>query len=130
VGDVAGVRLGAGQPIVAPTPPPDFNLELWTESVGRILDWRPDSLFLTHFGPSTPPAPHLQTLLERLRHFADLAKAILEAGGTEREQAGQFRDQVQAELRRETKDRDVRYYDLAVPLEHCYLGLARYLRRS
>src|SRR5262245_8058833 len=55
VGDTAGVKLLPDAFVLPATPPPDVDLELWSESF-RIIDaWRPDALFLTHFGPSSPP---------------------------------------------------------------------------
>lgn len=48
-GDVAGVRIGAG-PVLAPTPPPDIDLQAWRASLDTIERWRPRSLAVTHFG--------------------------------------------------------------------------------
>ena len=45
--------------ILPPTPPPDIDLEAWRESLARIADWRPDTLFVTHFGPYAPVGAHL-----------------------------------------------------------------------
>ena len=50
VGDVAGIR-GAGSDIVlAPTPPPDIDLEAWAQSLQRVRAWHPRELAITHFG--------------------------------------------------------------------------------
>ena len=35
-GDVAGVRLDAGVPVFAPTPPPDIDIDQWLESVALV----------------------------------------------------------------------------------------------
>ena len=35
---------------VAPTPPPDIDLEAWERSLKTVADWRPQRLCLTHFG--------------------------------------------------------------------------------
>ncbi len=35
---------------VAPTPPPDIDLEAWRRSLDRIASWKPERLRLTHFG--------------------------------------------------------------------------------
>ena len=52
VGDTAGVKLTPDGFVMPPTPPPDVDLEAWHEGLGRIEQWRPGTLFLTHFGPS------------------------------------------------------------------------------
>src|SRR5207302_4645412 len=66
VGDTAGVKLMAGGFVMPPTPPPDIDLEAWRRSLEKIGRWRPDTLLLTHFGPSSPVAPHLSALADHL----------------------------------------------------------------
>ncbi len=58
VGDTAGVRV-SGDYLIAPTPPPDIDIEAWQQSLDTIDAWQPVSLFLTHFGPVTPARAHL-----------------------------------------------------------------------
>jgi glyoxylase-like metal-dependent hydrolase (beta-lactamase superfamily II) len=77
VGDTAGVKLrpdGYGLP---PTPPPDIDLEAWNRSLDLIAAWRPDTLFLTHFGPVTDAASHLEEFRGRLEHCAALVRQSL-----------------------------------------------------
>src|SRR5205823_6303483 len=54
-GDVAGVRIGAG-PTMAPTPPPDVDLEAWERSLRAIEERRPSAVAPTHFGRHTDVA--------------------------------------------------------------------------
>jgi len=129
VGDTAGVRIGSAPFIQPPTPPPDIDLDAWSISAERILAWQPETLFLTHFGPSQSPANHLQELLERLRTNARIAKAALDLGGTDEDQARHYQQEARLELRRHMTEAEVTSYELAVPLDHCYLGLARYWRK-
>jgi hypothetical protein len=67
--------------------------------------------------------------MTRLRHTAQLARTALEAGGSDTEQAAAFQRAARAELREHASDAEVAQYELAVPLDHCYLGLARYWRK-
>jgi glyoxylase-like metal-dependent hydrolase (beta-lactamase superfamily II) len=130
VGDTAGGRIGGSTFVMPPTPPPDIDLDLWAASADRILAWAPATLFLTHFGPSpTAPAAHLAELMDRLRRFASMAKEALTAEGDEPSQAARFRDQMRAELRRHMPEAEAQAYELAIPLDHCFLGLARYWRK-
>jgi len=129
VGDTAGVRIGAGGVIMPPTPPPDIDLDAWQKSADHILAWRPERLFLTHFGLGDAPAAHFAELMARLRHTAELARTALEAGGSDTEQATAFQRAARAELREHASAAEVAQYELAVPLDHCYLGLARYWRK-
>ena len=52
VGDTAGVRV-SGDYLLAPTPPPDIDLDAWRQSLDAIELWQPVSLFLTHFGSAS-----------------------------------------------------------------------------
>jgi glyoxylase-like metal-dependent hydrolase (beta-lactamase superfamily II) len=51
VGDMAGVRVPAFEFTLAPTPPPDIDVEAWERSLETIGGWQPQGLGLTHFGP-------------------------------------------------------------------------------
>ena len=50
VGDVAGVRIPPATLVVAPTPPPDIDVDAWNASLDLLAGWRPQRLALTHFG--------------------------------------------------------------------------------
>ena len=62
--------------------PPDIDLELWRQSLNRIAEWTPHTLFLTHFGPSAPAAPHLASFAENLEFAAGLVRRSLEKDGS------------------------------------------------
>src|SRR5215210_4434370 len=49
VGDVAGVRIPPAELTLAPTPPPDIDLEGWERSLETVAAWGPRRLCLTHF---------------------------------------------------------------------------------
>src|SRR4051812_28281145 len=76
VGDMAAVRIPPSGFVMPPTPPPDIDLELWEESIERILDWRPDSLGLTHFDAVDEPGPHFDLVRERLHVQGELAREL------------------------------------------------------
>src|SRR5262249_2125632 len=77
VGDAAGIRID-GSYVRPPTPPPDIDVELWRRTVERIEAWSPDTMFLTHFGPSGNVRNHLQSFLENLENAADWVRRSLE----------------------------------------------------
>jgi hypothetical protein len=113
-----------------PTPPPDIDLDQWQASVDRILARRPRTLFLTHFGPSpTPPAVHLGELMDRLRRVAEFARQALGTGESDEQRVDHFRDAMRRELRLHMTEAEAQAYELAIPLDHCFLGLARYWRK-
>jgi len=117
VGDVAGVRIPPADTVIAPTPPPDIDVEAWGRSLDLVADWRPAALALTHFGQVDEVEPHLRAVRERLHEQLRLVSAH----GQEAFEAG-LRDRIA------TAAPDLQgEYALAVPAEHVYLGLRRYL---
>jgi glyoxylase-like metal-dependent hydrolase (beta-lactamase superfamily II) len=79
VGDMAGVRIPPSDVTRAPTPPPDIDVDAWTDSLQRIESRRPTAVVLTHFGRVDDVAHQLASLREALRFQADLAKESSEA---------------------------------------------------
>src|SRR4051794_34835839 len=71
-GDVAGVRIASG-PVIAPTPPPDIDIEAWHRSIDIVAAWKPDRLALTHFGSFTDVEDHLERLHAELDASVRLA---------------------------------------------------------
>lgn len=129
VGDTAGVRIGASSFVMPPTPPPDIDLDAWRRSVDLMLAWGPKALFLTHFGPSGQPQAHLAALLDRLDRHAGIVRRVMTPDRTDAEQSGAFVRAMHDELRRSMSEDDARSYELAVPADHCFQGLARYWRK-
>ncbi len=65
----AAARLGPYT--VAPTPPPDIDVEAWLDSVDTIEEWGADALCLTHFG----------TLRRRVGPAGEGARGAARGGG-------------------------------------------------
>jgi glyoxylase-like metal-dependent hydrolase (beta-lactamase superfamily II) len=130
IGDTAGVRLQAGRFIMPPTPPPDIDLDAWRDSVARINAWRPETLFITHFGPYTPAAAHLTEMADHLELTSGLVKASLARPGTDTEREAWFTDEIRRELRRRMTESEARAYEVAGRFDLSWRGLARYWRKK
>lgn len=117
-GDVAGVRIGAG-PLLAPTPPPDIDLEAWRHSLELIEAWRPSALAVTHFGAHEDVARHLAAMRGQLEE-ADAAGAL---------DARSFAARIRARVAESTGAETAAVYEQAMPPEQSFHGLQRYLRR-
>jgi glyoxylase-like metal-dependent hydrolase (beta-lactamase superfamily II) len=119
VGDVAGVRIPPCDFVVAPTPPPDVDIEAWERSLDVLEGWSPSALGLTHFGQVDDVAPHLQRLRTSLHESARLAGAH----GEDAFIAGlqQRIDDLTGDL--------APAYSVAAPPDHLYLGLERWHRK-
>jgi glyoxylase-like metal-dependent hydrolase (beta-lactamase superfamily II) len=72
VGDMGGVRMPPSDFTLAPTPPPDIDVELWERSLDTIAAWRPQGLALTHFGAVDEPLAQLERCREALHAEAGL----------------------------------------------------------
>jgi len=129
VGDVAGVRLRDRGFVMPPTPPPDIDLELWADSLKRIGDWRADTLFVTHFGPSSPPGSHLTELAENLEWAGRLAKTSLAREGSDADRERWFADELRVALWQRAGADESQAYEVAGRFDLNWRGLARYWRK-
>jgi glyoxylase-like metal-dependent hydrolase (beta-lactamase superfamily II) len=118
-GDAAGVRVQPHDFVLPPTPPPEFDLEAWLETIGEIERRGPTRLALVHFGVFADVAPHLQQLRERLHTWSEHV-----AAGATREEFLAAREAELAQL-----GPDATAYDQAIPFWQSYLGLERYWRK-
>lgn len=129
VGDTAGIRLRPGGFVLPPTPPPDIDLEAWHSSLQRLGQWRADTLFVTHFGPSSPAGAHLTEMADHLGLVARLAKASLTRTGDDADREAWFTDELRRELRRRMNEREAEAYEVAGRFDLNWRGLARYWRK-
>ena len=120
VGDMAGVRVPPEPFTLAPTPPPDIDVDAWERSLETIAGWEPQRLGLTHFGAVDDPGAQLERVRETLHEQAEVAAqgdldGFVETYSTRtREGAGAAADPILQ----------------AAPLDQLYLGLDRYLTKS
>lgn len=128
VGDTAGLRIGGGF-IIAPTPPPDIDLEAWRDSLDRIEAWRPASLLLTHFGEVAQPAAHLAAFRTVLRDQAEAVRRTLEAPGEDPDRVRVFIEELRRAVRRALPESDAAGTEIAAPFDQLWAGLARYWRK-
>lgn len=127
VGDTAGIRV-AGDCVIAPTPPPDIDLDAWAESLRAIEAWRPGALVLTHFGRIDRVEAHLAQFRGVLARSATLVRATLDSEKSDPERARTFAEQLRADVAHVLPAEEARATELAAPFEPLWLGLARYFR--
>lgn len=129
VGDTAGICRASGRVVLPATPPPDIDLEAWRRSTARILDWGPDALFLTHFGPHRAPRVHFSDMWARMDDWGRRVRAALERPGTDEDRARRFTDEVMDDLARATSRHEAQAYAYAGRFDFSWSGLARYWRK-
>jgi glyoxylase-like metal-dependent hydrolase (beta-lactamase superfamily II) len=120
VGDMAGVRIPPAHVTIAPTPPPDIDVEAWDASLDAIAAWEPSSLALTHFGGVDAVGEQLDAVRSSLHELAELTRDA---------DSATVGAAVRARVDRTGDDELRAAYAAAVPAEHIYLGLERYWRK-
>lgn len=120
VGDVGGVRIDPESLTVAPTPPPDIDIEAWHESIDRMRAWRPDRLAITHFGAYEDVDRQLDEVATRLDEWGDLARE-------ETEEA--FISAIETVIEKRATPGLLPTYRQAAPPDQLYAGLERYWRK-
>jgi len=129
-GDVAVVRV-QGCPYVRPaTPPPDVDLDLWTESLNRLRGLHAQLLYLTHFGPFADVEWHLTEAQDGLYEWAEMVSRAIESGQERLEIVDNLRLYTDRELRQLTDSLTVsEQYELAAPLGMSVDGYLRYFKK-
>lgn len=130
VGDTGGVRPGESGMVMAPTPPPDIDLPLWEQSLKAIEQWRPSTLFMTHFGPASAVGAHLSELRENMAWMAAIGRESLALTGEESEREAWFVEQMRSELRRRLGETAAAAYEVSARFDLNWRGLVRHLRKS
>ena len=119
VGDMAGVRIPPYDLTLAPTPPPDIDVDAWERSLATIAAWEPSTLALTHFGTADDPPAQLAAVRDALRWQAELA-------------ASHDMDGFMAALHERVAEhapQEIAATEQAAPLDHLFLGLDRWHRK-
>jgi glyoxylase-like metal-dependent hydrolase (beta-lactamase superfamily II) len=128
-GDVGGIRIKDG-PIFAPTPPPDINVEAWQESIKKIRQIKPSTLYLTHFGMYNDVLLHLERLEEMLLIWTSWIGERLKQGKSDEEIIKEFELYFKGLIEKTSNDQELfELYELADPAYMNAPGLIRYWRK-
>jgi glyoxylase-like metal-dependent hydrolase (beta-lactamase superfamily II) len=119
-GDVAGVRIPPSQVVLAPTPPPDIDVEAWQRSIDLVAGWRPERLALTHFGTVTSVAEELEKTRRQLLVQAEQARVLDETA---------FAEWLRSGIESRTDLATAAAFEQAAPAAQLYHGLTRYWRK-
>ena len=112
-GDAAGVRIADG-PVLAPTPPPDVDLEAWRASLDLIEGWGASAVAPTHFGRFEDVAAQLDGVRAYLDDLGARAREL-----DEEEWFAAYRERI-------APASEVPAIEQAMPIEQQYAGLRRY----
>ena len=130
-GDTAGVRLQGVDYVRPPTPPPDIDIEAWSESMDTIQKLRPDVLYLGHFGATRNATQHLERLHEQLISWGNYVLEAMRNGKEEQEILALLIAQTEPELQRVTDDPNaVQRYEIDTNYAMTVQGYMRYWRKK
>jgi glyoxylase-like metal-dependent hydrolase (beta-lactamase superfamily II) len=126
-GDAAGVRLQGIDYIRPPTPPPDLDVEAWSDTIDTLKRLRPDVLYIAHFGPTRNVTQHLERLREKLFSWGDFILGEMRKGKGEAEIIELLIARTQPEIQRVTSDPlAVKRYEIATNYAMTVQGYMRY----
>ena len=77
VGDALGVFLPDVRILRPATPPPEFDLELAVQSIGRVVGRSPSRLLFSHFGPADDVNELCRVAVQRIEGWAEIVEQAL-----------------------------------------------------
>ena len=79
-GDLAAIVIPDTNLIELPTPPPEYDLDLWQRSLDRIAALRLDAIYPTHFGRVDDVSDHLEHVSSLLGEATEFVRQGLQDG--------------------------------------------------
>lgn len=76
-GDIGGIRVNGLHYVSVPTPPPEFHLEMWRESIKRLQAFHPKRIAPTHFGVYEDAEWHLAEVAKGLDRIEQWMEKIM-----------------------------------------------------
>lgn len=130
-GDVAGARINLG-PVAPPCPPPDIDIELWMNSIDRLLEEKDTkTYFLTHFGRVEDIEAHMSELKECLSKFVNFLLPYYEEQIEVSKATNDFVKFVEQRYQDEhLSNEDIESYKAANPANMSVGGIMRYLGKK
>ena len=128
VGDSVGVKTPDTGPLRPATPPPDFDLELALATLERYREIAPERIYLAHYGAIDPPDHALADAIERLRAWAEVARAAI----AEHDELDHVADTLAARFAADitpTGDEATRRVEILGGYRSNAMGLLRYWRK-
>jgi glyoxylase-like metal-dependent hydrolase (beta-lactamase superfamily II) len=130
-GDVAGVKLQDVDYVRPPTPPPDLDLEAWSDSINLVKSLRPDVLYIGHFGAIKNIPEHFDLLREKLNSWGDFVLGAMRDGKDEAEITALLIEHTKPELLRAAHNSHaIERYEIATNYPMTVQGFMRYWKKK
>jgi glyoxylase-like metal-dependent hydrolase (beta-lactamase superfamily II) len=129
-GDVGGVRLQGSSHVVAPTPPPDIDLEAWRKSIQTLRGLNASRILVSHYGEFGDMETHWNNLENNISDLEQLSLEVLRVGEG-REAIAKRIEILSGEQISTASDSTMNTrYQLATPYLMAADGLLRYWQRK
>jgi len=129
-GDVGGIRMQPTHHIRVPMPPPEFQLELWRESVDKLKHLDIEAIAPTHFGIFPDAHAHLGWLAKELDAVDNWMTDYMPAEPSVEEIDTHFREWMKERAEKDELDEiQIQEYELANPSWMSAPGMQRYWRK-
>ena len=80
-GDAIGISVAEGKVLMPATPPPAFDLELYTSSLQRLMELNANLIYFGHFGATDRVRESIQTAMDKLKAWNTIiSRAFIEEG--------------------------------------------------
>jgi glyoxylase-like metal-dependent hydrolase (beta-lactamase superfamily II) len=130
-GDAAGIRINAKPFVDLPAPPPEFKLEIWQQTIDRLLAEQLSAIYPTHFGRVDNVNEQLKRLRALMTQAAEFIRVRMQASApharlVEEYIAWRHADAVAEGL----TEAEIQQYDLANPPFMSVDGILRYWQKK
>lgn len=129
-GDVGGIRLQGSNHVVAPTPAPDIDLEIWRSSIKTLRSLGAKRILVAHYGEFSDVQEHLDRLENNIAALEKLSLEVLRSGGGRDEIAKRIEILTAEEISSASDSTLPNRYQLATPYLMAADGLMRYWQRK
>ena len=130
IGDVGGIRMQPTHHLRVPMPPPEFQLELWRESVKKLQRLDIAAIAPTHFGIFSGAQEHLALLAKELDAVEGWMSDVLPAEPPVEEIDVRYREWMRQRSLSDALDEiQIQEYEAANPSGMSASGMQRYWRK-
>lgn len=130
-GDAAGIRIADRNLVDLPAPPPDFKLEVWDQTIDRLINENFSAIYPTHFGRINDPQKQLSDLRKIMFQAANFVHTHMKEGMNRDQILRLYIDMMDDRARAAgLSDFAIRQYDAANPRYMSVDGIMRYWTRK
>lgn len=130
-GDAAGIQLPGTYFVDIPAPPPEFNLEIWQQTIERMLALPLKTIYPTHFGKLEDWKSQLKEVGSLMRKNSEFVRKKMDEGLDRDQILAQYRAEHYSRAKAATlSEADIAQYEVVNPQHMSVDGIIRYWRKK